>query len=39
MEIHVLRPAVRVVALKTRVVVDALVDGVPPLLAAAEDST
>lgn len=36
MEMHVLRPAVRVVALKTRVVVDALVDGVPPLLAAAE---
>ena len=36
MAIHVVRPAARVVALKTRVVVDALVAGMPALLAAGE---
>jgi DNA-binding transcriptional LysR family regulator len=37
MEIHAVRPAARGVPLKVRVVLDALVEGVPPLLAAAED--
>jgi len=36
MAIHVVRPAARVVALKTRVVVDALVEGMPALLAAGD---
>jgi len=36
MAMHVVRPAARVVALKTRVVVDALVEGMPALLAAAD---
>ncbi len=36
MEIHVVRPAARAIALKTRVVVEALVEGLPPLMAASE---